>query len=122
MKKTIVEIYALAVCFVAVMSIAINLGLVIESSIGMLFPNITMNAYVYKIHSNNDKYWKEKKDKKIRPSEKELTKNRLESFKLELEVERRTSLKDFISEWINIVISFLLGFIHWQFILRKKKI
>ena len=142
MKKTIVEIYALIICLVAVITLSINLGLSIYSGIGILNPSITLNSYQYKIHQNNDSFWEEQRYKKhepikvspvensvskksapkqrVKPSEKLLTEKRLASYQLELDAEQRDNLQNLIAQFIIIVISSLLLLVHWLFILRRK--
>ena len=143
MKKTIVEIYALLICLVAVITLSINLGLSIYSTIGIVNPSITLDSYQYKIHQNNDSFWQEQRHKfepyisspvnvegtkpnkieqreRVRPSEKILTEKRLASYQLELDSEARNNLQNLISQFIIIVISSLLLLIHWLFILRRK--
>jgi len=142
MKKTIVEIYALIICLVAVITLSINLGLSIYSGIGILNPSITLNSYQYKIHQNNDSFWEEQRYKihepikvspvenfvskksapkqRVKPSEKLLTEKRLASYQLELDAEQRDNLQNLIAQFIIIVISSLLLLVHWLFILRRK--
>ena len=141
MKRTIVEIYALLICLVAVITLSINLGLSIYSTIGIVNPSITLDSYKYKIHRHNDSFWQEERHKfepynaspvnfegtkpnkieqEVRPSEKILTEKRLASYQLELDAEARDNLQNLISQFIVIVISSLLLLIHWLFILRRK--
>jgi hypothetical protein len=130
MKKTILEIYALIICFGAVITLSINIGLAIYSIIGIASPTTTLNSYGYKNHQNNDAFWQSKPNHNYnpkteetapRPDEKTLTKKRLASYQLEIKAEHRSNIQNLIIQFIIIVVSSLLLLIHWLFILRKKQ-
>lgn len=135
MKKTILEIYALLICFGAVICLSVNVGMAIYSVIGIKYPEITMGSFQYQIHQNNDNYWQEQSgrfvdelqindthsNKKIprqRPIEAILTQQRLDSYQTQRTVEKRNRLQDIIREIIISIISVLLLIVHWRF-MRK---
>ncbi|SMN12379.1 hypothetical protein SPBRAN_603 [uncultured Candidatus Thioglobus sp.] len=139
MKKTATEIYALLVCFVAMVCLSINTGLVIYDVISLVKPSLTISDYQYINHQNNDNYWQHqsgrsdtihindftlrpKKNKEIieRPVENKLTQQRLNSYQSVIEAEKRNAIKDLIFELIIILVSSVLFFIHWRFVLNKK--
>jgi len=89
MKEIILEIYALAVCFLTVLCFSICLGIGIYSVIQTTNPEFTLNAIEYGKHQSNDAFWdcgfrggycSDEDKKKQRPSEIELTKKRENSF------------------------------------------
>lgn len=130
MKKTTLEKYALLICFVATISIAISIILIIYNVVGVIKPNITMNSYEYAIHVDNDRFWDhetermeatEQRPPKQRPAEQELTKMRTESYQRVINVNRHGHSHNLMGASITIIISLLLFFIHWKFILYKHK-
>jgi hypothetical protein len=118
--KSKLEIYALAVCFASVVC------LIIASSIGgyALFkiaaPELTMSTYLYDKHQTNDDYWKankccsKKKEENTRPSEKDITQQRLESFSIKTRSEQREGFQSLIRSLIFILVGALTLFIHWR--------
>ena len=56
MKKSILEIYALAVCFVALLCFVIALGIGVYDLIQITNPEFTLNAYEYERHQSNEAF------------------------------------------------------------------
>ena len=56
MKKSILEIYALAVCFVALACFVIALGIGVYDLIQIANPVFTINAYEYDRHQSNEAF------------------------------------------------------------------
>ena len=86
MKKYILEIYALAVCFAIIGCFVIALGIALFDVIQIANTEFTLSSHEYNRHQSNEAFWNncnqydnDKKDKK-RPSDEELTKRRLESY------------------------------------------
>ena len=53
MKKSILEIYALAICFVALVCLLYVLGIGVYDLIRITNPEFTINAYEYERHQSN---------------------------------------------------------------------
>lgn len=118
--KSKLEIYALAVCFAAVVCLVISMGIAGYSIFEIAFPKITMQSYNYEKYQTNDAYWKSKKSYdenykgKARPNEEELTKQRLDEFALEIKEEQRKGLQTLIQCLMFIIVSSVVLFIHWK--------
>lgn len=56
MKKTILEIYALAVCFAAVVCSTVTLGFGLWSVLEIAMPEFTVSNYVYENYQDNESY------------------------------------------------------------------
>ncbi|MDD4962352.1 MAG: hypothetical protein PHI11_00385 [Gallionella sp.] len=123
MKKTILEIYALAVCFVSIICFVVCLGVAGYSLVQIAKPDFTMRSYDFDNYQSNDTYWKmkegrgscSKEDKStIRPSESELTKQRTEAFSLEKASEQRDGEQTLVKTLIVILVDALAFLIHWR--------
>jgi len=140
MKKTVIEIYALIVCLGAIACLAINAGLVIYNIVSLVKPDLTISDYQYINHQSNDSYWqhqsgysnipqlndfpfKPQKNSKPtqRPTESELTKQRLDSYQHVISAEKRSAVRDLILEFIIILVCAILFFMHWRFVLHRKQ-
>ncbi len=134
MKKTLLEIYALLICLGAVVCFAISLGIGVYSAIGIIDPEITLDSWQYSKYQNNDAYWEDKKgslyapvveskevEPPVRPSEDELTRQRLERFALALKIEKRENKQSVLRISIILFICTVLFFIHWR-IAKKTRI
>lgn len=120
--KTKLEIYALAVCFAAVISLTIALSIAGYSIIGIAAPEFAMSRYEYEKYQSNDTFWingynglgnHEEKDKE-RPGEEVLTKKRLENFAAAIKLEQRDGLQSLIHSAIFIFTSAIVFLIHWK--------
>ncbi|HLC16750.1 MAG TPA: hypothetical protein VJL89_11050, partial [Thermodesulfovibrionia bacterium] len=93
--KSKLEIYALSVCFTAVVSLVISVGIAGYSVFEILTPELTMSSYEYDRLQTNDAYraskplCNERENTEQRPSEEELTKQRKEAFEMEIRSEKR---------------------------------
>ncbi len=134
MKKTIMEIYALAVCFVTVVCFVIALGMALYGIIGIVNPEFTMNSYTYTQHQTNDSFWNggptyappppllpgEVEKKRNRPSEADLTKQREASYMLAISNERRDNTQTGVKTLIIILIDLMVFLFHW-FVARRAR-
>lgn len=129
MKKTLLEIYALLICFGAIVCFSIWLGIGTYSLVGTFNPELTISSWIYERHQNNDRFWQEKQHSSNpflanrenintpatkRPSEEALTKTRLESYQQKLKIEVRNNKQSLLQTLIILIISIILFFIHWR--------
>jgi hypothetical protein len=124
--KSKLEIYALAVCFAAVVCLVISIGIAGYSIIQITAPKITMNSYEYKNYQTNDAYWIQvsgcEKDKaRPRPKEEELTKQRLDAFALQVKAEQREGFQSLIKCLMFILVSSIVLFVHWRIAKNARK-
>lgn len=122
MKKSILEIYALAVCFVTVVCFVVTLGIATYSVLEIAKPEFTLNSWQYSQHQTNDAYWNNcsggrycgpEEKKKERPSEPELTKQREESFARALSNEQRDGSQTLVKCLIVLLIDAAAFALHW---------
>jgi hypothetical protein len=128
MKKSLLEIYALAVCFATIVCFVISLGVAIYSIIEIINPEFTMNSYEYKRYQSNDAYWlsrvddwRNKEKEMQRPSEDELTKQRTEGYRLAVIAEKRDGYQGITKTAIVILINIVVFFIHWRIAKRSRE-
>ncbi len=127
MKKTVIEIYAMAVCFVAVVCLVISLGIGLYDLVEISNPEFTISSYEYKKHQSNESFLKgdcgkEKEtlvDKKI-PTDEEITRQRLASFQNLIAIERRDAFQSLTLVSIILILNIILFFIHWRIAKRAR--
>lgn len=124
--KSKLEIYALSVCFAAVVSLVISTGIAVYAIVSIAAPGITMRSYDYDRLQTNDLYWKKisscskNEPAESRPAEEELTRRRRAAFDRELLSERREGIQDLVQCLIFILVSGGVLIIHWK-IARKAR-
>ncbi|MGD0280142.1 MAG: hypothetical protein ABSC11_12650 [Smithella sp.] len=129
MKKSILEIYALAICFATIVCLLIFSGLAIQNAIRIIYPEFTIGSNEYNRHQNNDAFWGKgvvhtnavTKQEITRPPEQELTNQRLESYQQTLKSERRTALQSLTNDTIVIILSIIFFIVHWRIARRARE-
>ena len=118
MKKSLIEIYALAVCFMAVICFAIVFGILIYDIIEITNPEFSMSSRTINKHSSNDKFidsvYREAMKKKLQSkTDEEITKLRNESFALDIQDIKRKAMQSLVKLSIIIIIDIVLFYLHW---------
>lgn len=119
--KSKLEIYALTVCFAAVVCLVVSAGIAGYAAFRIATPELTLSSYNYDKFQTNEAFWKSRGDScsdekttEVRPGEEVLTKQRLEAFSLELKGERREGWQSIIGSLIFILVSGVALLIHWK--------
>ena len=122
MKKTILEIYALAVCFVTLVCFVITLGIAGYDLLEMTVPEFTLESSKYQKHQTNEAFTKSCGDdtKYELLSEDEITEKREKSYKAILKSEKRDGIQSFIQCLIILIIDCGVFWSHW-YIARKAR-
>lgn len=115
MKKTILEVYALAVCFVTVVCAVVALGIGAYDLLEITNPEFTLSAHQYERHQTNEAFFtRECKDETREKSEDEKTQQRLGSYERALKAESRDAVQSFVKVLIVLAIDILVFLIHWR--------
>ena len=128
MKKSILEVYAMAVCFATIVCFVVALGIGIYDIVRIANPEFTLSSYEYNRHQSNNAFWEsykckyENKDKESkRPSEEDLTKQRQTSYQQEIKAEKRSGAQSLTIASIVILIDIVVFFIHWMIARRARE-
>ena len=129
MKRNLLEVYALAVCFVTVICFVIASGIGLYSIVGIANPEFTLSAWMYERHQSNDAFWQtnappfmpgSERENKPRPPEAELTQQRQASYTLAIKSEQRGSLQTLTKAAIVIFIDLIIFGAHWRVARRSR--
>ena len=135
MKKTIVEIYALSVCFVSVGCLVIVLSLAIWDIVGAMFPEFTVNAHEFERHQSNEDFLHFRLDileigrasgmktdvpKGSELSEEQVSQARARNWNRLLKVERRGAVQGLARNIIILFIDIVLIWVHWGIARRAR--
>lgn len=122
MKKTSLEAYALFVCLISLVVLAISAATIAYDMVQIASPALTLNSFDHRKHQTNDAFWESTErygaegPKEIRkpPPEEKLTKKRAESYSLALAEEQREAKQSLIASLVAIIISSVILFLHWK--------
>lgn len=126
MKRTALEIYALAVCFVCVFAIVANVAQAVYAIFEINSPEITTRRdFETRATLSNDSYWKwvgpsGDKTVTVRPPEDELTKRRLELRAERLSEESNEGKGHLVSSLIYIFCLAIVLAFHWVLAKRAR--
>lgn len=120
-KKSLLEIYALAVCFVTVVCFVIALGIGLYDMVELAFPEFSLSSYEYDRHLSDEAFMRRWPKDKKRPPEGEITKLREESYQTELRKEQRSAMQSLVQILIVLVIDVVLFFVHWRLAKRARE-
>ena len=122
MKKSLLEIYTLAVCFVTIICFAVSLGIGVYDILEMANPELTLKSYAYERHQTNEAFTRNWSKDKEKPSEPEITLMREESYSVALKAERRDAVQSFIRVLIVILIDVVIFLVHWRLARRAREV
>ena len=130
MKKTLLEIYALAVCFITVTCFVIVLGMAIWNVVEISAPEFTLETQTYEQHQTDEaflenlinQYRPEEIQKTYQAPEGEaLTTARQASYVSVLRSERRGAMQSFLRNLIILVIDLVVFIVHWKVAANARK-
>jgi len=117
--KSKLEIYALSVCFAAMICLVISSGIGGYAIVRIFNPELTMSSYKYDQYQTNDAYWSghsyrdtTEKTQINRPTKEELTAKRLESFSIAINGEKRQGVQTLIGSFIFLLVGLVTLLIH----------
>ncbi len=138
MKKSILEIYALAVCFVALVCFVIALGIGVYDLIQIANPEFTIPAYDYERHQSNEAFraplgltaplggrvpFGIARGIPVEPTEmpeEEVTQQREKSYQAAIRSEQRRGMQSLIQIVIVLAINVLVFVPHWLLARRTR--
>lgn len=123
MKKTILEIYALAVCFFTVACLVVVCGMALWNLVEIAAPEFTITNYQFDCHQSDEAYrdcqsgnlkYTRKESPVAFPEGEALTSERLSAYDSVLKAERRSALQSLVKKFIVILVSAAVFFAHWR--------
>ena len=127
MKRQLLEIYALAVCFFTVACFVIVAGMLLWDLVRLLAPDFTVASYVYEMHQSDAAYERsggrypgalplrrEQGEAPAQPVAPPPALSRAESWAIALHTERREGLRGIVRNAIIIFIDLLVFAAHWR--------
>ena len=130
MKKSLVEMYALAVCFVTLICFAVALGIGIYDLVQITIPEFTINTYEYERRQSDAVFLgsprlprlpQERSTETPAPSDEELERRREEIYQTALASEQRLGAQSLTMISIILFINLLVFIPHW-FLVRRARV
>ncbi|MCS6765300.1 MAG: hypothetical protein MO847_02230 [Candidatus Protistobacter heckmanni] len=131
MKKNMLEIYALAVCFVAASGFVVTLAIALYNTLALARPDFAIPAWQYTLHQDNDAFWNHgcvgrnfcapEERRGQRPPEPELTRQREEAYARVLASEGREASQNLV-KCLAVFLAMAGAFaLHWRLAKRVRE-
>jgi hypothetical protein len=118
--KTKLEIYGLCVCFASVICLVVSSGIAAYAAVMTGAPSFTLDRWAYERQVSNEAFWEHKQrlsnteDKKNKPAEAELTRQRVQDLEQSLAVERHSGLQLLVKSLMFILGGAVAFWSHWR--------
>lgn len=123
MKKTILEIYALAVCFIVIICFSFALGLAVYDLIQIKYPSFTLSAWQYEQYQSNENFClKRISEEKLctNKTTNDITRLREAAYISALEGERRDGRQGIVKSVIIFFVCLFVFIPHWLIARRAR--
>ena len=126
MKKSILEIYALAVCFLMVFVTGFSLGKAVYSIIEISNPQFTLSSYEYGRLQTNDNFCNSNVYGHIKTlcdkqATDQITQLRINALNSAVSAEQRSGYQSLIIAIIVLTISLIIFVLHWLLAKRARQ-
>ena len=118
MKKSLLEIYALAVCFATLACFVIALGVGIYDLIELTNPEFTLAAHEYERYRSNEAFHQSLLQEQKSISDEQVNRRRQSGYESALRAERRGAVQSLTMVAIILIIDVVVFVLHW--LLAKK--
>lgn len=120
-KKNLKEIYALAVCFAAVMFIIVNGATSLHQLVRVLNPKFTVSGYEYGRSLSDEAFLKAWPDRTPMPDSASLPRLRAEAFETALRAEQHDGLRGLLESLAYVTTAAVAFGVHWVFARREQR-
>lgn len=119
MKKTLIEIYALLVCFASIFIVIVNAASGGYAAVRAAQPTMTLDGYSYRRSLSDELFMESWPAQSPRPNPADVPKLRKAMYDQALDVESRAGLNGFTSSLMYVVAAGLVFGLHWRLAQRE---
>lgn len=118
-KRTLLEIYALAVCFINVLIGSIAVGVIIYGMVSIVTPELTLSSWEYSRYQSNNNFIENHPETFVGVAQEEITQRRAEAYRIALSSEQRAGKQSIIQFSVVLLVQIILFVVHWRLAKRK---
>jgi hypothetical protein len=119
MKKSLIEIYALLVCFASIFFLIVNTATALYGGLRAVQPAMTVNDYAIQRSTSNEAFMQSWPKDLPAPAVSEIPALRKALYDQALATEQRGGLNVFISSFAFVIAAGLVFGVHWQLAQRE---
>jgi hypothetical protein len=121
MKKSLLEIYALAICFAAVVTIMFQGATATYQILEITWPEFFLSRWDYLQYQTDEAFLERWPDKKPPPDLKDVPRLRQERLALAIQNQRHFAVQNLINSAIYLVVGFVVFALHWVLARRERR-
>ena len=121
MKRNLLEIYALTVCFASVMFLIVAVAMCLYEALRIAAPAATISGWSYEQTLSDDAFLSRWPSGRPRPEASELPRLRSEALRNALESERHDGLTSFLQSLMYAVVAGVVFWLHWTLARRERQ-
>ena len=119
MKKNLIEIYALLVCFASVFFLLVNTATALQGGLRAVQPAMTVDGYTIQRSTSNEAYMEGWPKERPAPAASDISALRKALYDQALASEQRSGLYLFTSSFAFVIAAGLVFGLHWQLAQRE---
>jgi hypothetical protein len=119
MKKTLLEIYALAACFALMIFLVVSIPMCLFEILRIIAPSATVSAYTQERSASNERFLESWPQGRAVPEPSALPRLRQEAFNLALRSEQHDGVVAFLRSLMYVIVTGSVFALHWQLAQRE---
>jgi len=120
MKKNLLEIYALTVCFASVMFLIVTVAMCLYEAVRITAPSATVSGWTYERSLSDDAFLATRPQGRAAPEASTLPRLRSEALKNALDSERHDGLQSFLQSLMYAIVAGVVFWLHWRLARRER--
>lgn len=121
MRRSLLEIYALTVCFASVMFLIVTVAMCLNEGVRMAAPSATVSGWTYERSLSDEAFLSTWPKERPHPDASTLPRLRSEAFRSALDSERHDGLKSFLQSLMYTIVASVVFCLHWTLARRERR-
>ena len=120
MRKNLIELYALLVCFASIFIVIVNAATGLYAGVRAAKPTLTMDGYSYQRSLSDEAFIQSWPQQTPKPDPKDVPALRRGAYAQALEIEFRSGLNTLISSLMYVAAAGIVFGLHWRLAQRQQ--
>ena len=119
-RKNLLEVYALTVCFASVMFLIVTVAICLYEAVRITAPSATVSSWTYERSLSDEAFLSTWPQGRPLPEAATLPRLRSDALRSALDSERHDGLKSFLQSFMYTIVAGLVFWLHWRLGRRER--
>jgi hypothetical protein len=119
-RKNLLEIYALTVCFASVMFLIITVAICLYQAVRIAAPSVTVSGWTHERSSSDEAFLSTWPQGRPLPEATTLPRLRSEALRSALDSERHDGSQSFLQSFMYAIVAGVVFWLHWRLARRER--